>query len=612
MNEPFPICRHGGEETSPGLRRCRSDRLAGLRLVTPPLCDSCACRDHEPDGAGAAEPAPHLLPCAHLGPAESDAFACSHPRHGRTTPEQCRRCGDYLFPFLTPHTPVEEVMRLACLPGRPQPDGWWLWPNVHEAQRRLADAVLAALPERPDTGTGRGIVIAGGGRYFASAYVTARVLRHVGCRLPIQLWHLAGEIDAAQRDALAPLGVECIDAHALARERPYRFLTGHWWQGWQLKAYAILHCPFQEVLYLDADSYPTRDPAFLFDEPRYRDWGAVFWPDGAPAESTLNPVLWDVYRAEPEPGPLTEAGQMVIHKALCHRELQLAAHLNAQADFVYRLTHGDKDTFTIAWRRLGRRFWRPWPTVHCQFPALLQCDSAGRVLFQHRALAKFTLGPEAFPSTIQPGAFAERYPFLEHEEFCFGALEDLKRTWLPWWHRLAALWHPEDPYRPDDAFRRHYQAKHDLAARLRPRRIAEIGVRAGYAAYAMLSAVPDASYVGFDADVAAHGGEPGFFDYAATVLRGFDVSLVRQDTRQLDALPGRYDLVHVDGDHSYEGCLHDLHLACRAAPHVLVDDYDFLPEVRRACDDFVKDHPHLQREYIADGLRGLLLLSAAG
>jgi hypothetical protein len=35
--------------------------------------------------------------------------------------------------------------------------------------------------------------------------------------------------------------------------------------GWQLKPYSIVHCPFREVLFLDADNVPLRDPTFLFE-----------------------------------------------------------------------------------------------------------------------------------------------------------------------------------------------------------------------------------------------------------------------------------------------------------------------------------------------------------
>lgn len=52
------------------------------------------------------------------------------------------------------------------------------------------------------------------------------------------------------------------------------------WKNFHLKAAAILASKFAEVLYLDSDNVPLRDPAYLFDEPLYKSsGGAVFWPD---------------------------------------------------------------------------------------------------------------------------------------------------------------------------------------------------------------------------------------------------------------------------------------------------------------------------------------------
>jgi hypothetical protein len=513
------------------------------------------------------------------------------------------------WPMLSPDMPVEVVRELLPLPPRPQPDGWWGWENVQEAQRRLAAARAAAVPPYPGPAAGRGVIVIGGGKYFPAAYVTLRVLRHVGCRLPLQLWHLAGELDDGWRQALEPLDVACVDADALARTHPFRFLHGHWWKGWQLKAYALAHCPFREVLLLDADSYPTRAPEFLFDLPAYREHGAVFWPDGPAANGLLGPDKMAVFGLGPHEGRPTESGQVLLDRRACWRELSLALHYNAQADFTYRILYGDKDTFPVAWKALGRPHGRLWPECGFSSNTILQYDHRGAVLFQHRALDKFRLEATEFLSTPQYHTENQYTPTLVHEDFCFQALADLQARWSSWWHSLVRRWHPTDPYRPTEDFRRHYQVKHEVATRLRPQRIAEIGVRAGYSAFAFLSAVPQASYVGLDADRGEYGGVIGYVDHTRQSLRGFRVTLMRADTQQLHALPGRFDLVHVDGDHSRAGCLHDLGLAARAASHVLVDDYDFLPEVRRACHDFLAAHPSVTAEYIDDGLRGNLLLT---
>jgi hypothetical protein len=47
----------------------------------------------------------------------------------------------------------------------------------------------------------------------------------------------------------------------------------------QIKAAAVINSAYKEVLYLDSDNVPVRDPAFLFTIPSYKSTGALFWPD---------------------------------------------------------------------------------------------------------------------------------------------------------------------------------------------------------------------------------------------------------------------------------------------------------------------------------------------
>lgn len=311
------------------------------------------------------------------------------------------------------------------LPPRPQPDGWWNWPNVQEAQRRAADNCVAALPPYPAGHNGRGIVLAGGGRYFVAAYVTARVLRHVGCELPIELWHLSDEIDDSMRRLLQPLGVRCVDADAVAQHRPFRFLQGHWWKGWQLKPFAVVHSSFREVLFLDADCYPARDPTFLFDWPGYRAHGSIFWPDLDSSGSLFRSDLWDVFGVAPADCVPFESGQLVVDKGRCWRELALTLHYNAQADYTYRLVWGDKDTFLLAWRRLERAYAMTGPASAWDTHTIVQHDDGGQPLFLHRCRDKWRLAADGFVTSPQFFTANHYNPRLAHEDFCFQVLEEL-------------------------------------------------------------------------------------------------------------------------------------------------------------------------------------------
>ena len=421
-------CRHRAESSAAGVYDCGSPKLTGLKLVTAAVCGVCCYRDLE--AAPPQTPPPRLLPCAYWGArADLGCPGCRHPGHAQATAAECDTCVDYLFPVLTPQTPVSWVRRLLDLPPAPQPEGWWRWANVQEAYRRAAaDHIRRAAASLG--GEGRGVVVVGGGNYFASAYVAIRILRHVGCRLPVELWHLAGEIDEPRRRLLRPYEVECVDADAVAVRHPYRFLEGHWWKGWQLKPYALAHSRFREVLFLDADSYPTRDPSFLFDWDPYRQHGAIFWPDCGTSAHLLPSEKWHIFGTELREPPF-ESGQMVIDKGRCEAELQLTLWYNAHADFVYRVLWGDKDTFNMAWRRLGRDYAMPRPTCGWDTHTILQYGPDGEVLFQHRCQDKFCLGSETFASTYQPFAGNYYNPRLVHESLCFRFLEELRRTCRP-------------------------------------------------------------------------------------------------------------------------------------------------------------------------------------
>ena len=90
-----------------------------------------------------------------------------------------------------------------------------------------------------------------------------------------------------------------------------------------------------------------------------------------------------------------------------------------------------------------------------------------------------------------------------------------------WWDNLVENWMPSDHNRPNEARHQYYGSKYEVAGRLRPKRIVEIGVRAGYGAFAMLSAVPDAQYMGIDMDAGTHGGIEGGLAHAEMILSRF-------------------------------------------------------------------------------------------
>lgn len=286
-----------------------------------------------------------------------------------------------------------------------------------------ASRFIGTLEDYPGGFEGRGIVTCGGGiKYGGCVWVLSRLLRYLGCELPIEAWCLNDEeFDPDWVELLRPLGVTCRNARDYLKQHPHRRL-----RGWELKPYAILHSRFQEVLFLDADNVPVRDPSFLFEAPEYQATGTVFWPDPEHFSTPPSSPLWKLFGAAYQKSPDQESGQVLIDKARCWRAICLCNWYNEHSDFYYQHVYGDKETFRFAWQRLGQPI--SWPERYASNRLLFtleQHDFDGEVLFQHRFYRKWSLYGA---NTHIPG--------FEHEDLCLGFLDELRRTWRPQRHLM--------------------------------------------------------------------------------------------------------------------------------------------------------------------------------
>lgn len=297
--------------------------------------------------------------------------------------------------------------------------------ETDERYRQLLEATVTTLPAAPppDRFYGRGIVLcAGGDVYFPCAWVCISLLRRHGCTLPIELWYRGRrEMTEQAIELLAELGVSCVDAREVARRERYGRLDT-----WEIKAIAIAHSRFEEVLYLDVDTAPLRNPEHLFESDAYLQHGALFWPDRYAGRGRGMPWLkretWAICGVPYRPEPEIEAGQMVVNKSRTWPALVLTLFFNGNSDYYYRFFFGDKDTFHLAWRRLGQPYALvPHPPLDLgRSEGMLQHGLDGTPLFEHRCADKWSLSR---PNRSIPGFRAEAA--------CREFLEQLGERWYP-------------------------------------------------------------------------------------------------------------------------------------------------------------------------------------
>lgn len=126
-----------------------------------------------------------------------------------------------------------------------------------------------------------------------------------------------------------------------------------------------------------------------------------------------------------------------------------------------------------------------------------------------------------------------------------------------------------------------------VAMALQPHRIAELGVRYGYSAIAMIRGARPDSFVGID-------GEADGVSSNGTALKNITNSPNTTDVTRLTHVTihafnthtqfkpiidtiGKCDMIHVDADHSREGIMRELDIARRVCSGtILVDDCDVL------------------------------------
>ena len=206
----------------------------------------------------------------------------------------------------------------------------------------LYQQALTSTTRCPETPQGRGIVTCGSQKFAPYLFILIKSLRHHGCTLPIELWHMDGEINEPLKQWLEPYGVTFKDGGALSWGRNRLFNGAH-----GIKPYSVVHSGFREVLFLDADNSVCADPTFLFETPEYQQSGALFWSDPVAARrSSARRSSGRTSASSPAARSSSPDSSSWTRRA--HGPaLMLTLHLNERSGYYYRYLFGDKETFRM-------------------------------------------------------------------------------------------------------------------------------------------------------------------------------------------------------------------------------------------------------------------------
>jgi alpha 1,2-mannosyltransferase len=266
---------------------------------------------------------------------------------------------------------------------------------------------------QPRAHAGRGIVTSVYDREFASAWVLLSELARLKVDLPVEAFHNADELSPRQIKLIASLDLN-LTVRVLAENV----------HGYGIKPLAILRSSFREALWIDCDSFPLRDPGFLFDDPEYRAKGSLFWRDVSGVDRAnlwhSGAPVWALFNVPANDAEEFETGQLLIDKERCWSELGLTLHFTSRPELYGTVVLGDKDMFRLAWQNLAaaRRKapppddylreaaavpygFMPFGPFHMGRPnrlhkwgggsVMVQRDRDGAPLFVHRNLDKFKI-----------------------------------------------------------------------------------------------------------------------------------------------------------------------------------------------------------------------------
>ena len=249
--------------------------------------------------------------------------------------------------------------------------------NLEEKNEQLLENVRKLLPQLQNKlilypneyFKGRGIVLTVGNDQLLHTKINLRIIEWLKTELPVEVWYsslqLTDDIINDLLNYVPKLNVKacsfekalCYSLNGKQISIPSKYIYLSETKNVQGKIYSfklssIISSTFEEIIFVDSDCYIVRDPIYLFEnDPMYKKFGSLFYPDIY--MSHQHSKLWKILNTTCVQNEFSlDSGALVLNKKFVWNGIYMAKLMGDyhQIFYEYFISHGDKDTFRLAFR----------------------------------------------------------------------------------------------------------------------------------------------------------------------------------------------------------------------------------------------------------------------
>ncbi|KAL1959346.1 hypothetical protein VTO42DRAFT_2149 [Malbranchea cinnamomea] len=293
--------------------------------------------------------------------------------------------------------------------------------DVNKMRQKHAGFVEAIESLHPhyERGT-RGLVTTAGGPYLPVLTISLRMLRRTGSKLPMEVFLASDEeYEPYICNVVFPkLNAKCIVMDHILKASADDVDIG----AYQLKPFAMLFSSFEDILFLDADAFPIRDPSVLFSSDPFVTYRMVTWPDfwGSSTSKLYYQISSQAMPAMTARAS-TESGEILMSKPTHRKTLMLSTYYNYYGPSHYYALfsqgaagEGDKETFLAAAAVVSESFYQVSEPIQALGHRSADGGMVGSAMVQYDPTEDYELTQNGLWRVKDPAVAPPPRPFFVH------------------------------------------------------------------------------------------------------------------------------------------------------------------------------------------------------